>query len=229
MLTQLFLASAFTALESYLLGSLLFGVLISKLVYHDDVRLHGSGNAGMTNVLRTYGKAAAVFTTVGDVGKSFLAVQIGRMIFDALVGSAGTDFQPMIQPICGAYLAAIFCTLGHSRPVFFGFRGGKGVLVGAGAALATEPMVCLMLILVFLVEFAVTRIVSLGSIIIAGLYPIVTLCYWVWRGIDLPSLVFITVCCVMMGIYVIWLHRSNIQRLRSGTEYRFGEKKKTGR
>ena len=104
--------------------------------------------------------------------------------------------------------------------------GGKGVLVGAGAALATEPIACLVLLVIFLVEVAITHIVSLGSIIIAALYPVLTLCYWLWKGTDAASLVFITVCCVLMGAYVIWLHRSNIQRLKNGTEYRFGEKKK---
>lgn len=126
-------ACLLTALQAYLLGSLLFGVLVSKLFYHDDVRLHGSGNAGMTNVLRTYGKLPAVITTIGDVGKSVVAVKLGQFIFDSLLSGTGADFQPLLQPICGAYLAAIFCMLGHSKPVFFGLRGGKGVLVGAGA------------------------------------------------------------------------------------------------
>ena len=85
---------------------------------------------------------------------------------------------------------------------------------------------CLVLLVIFLVEVAITHIVSLGSIIIAALYPVLTLCYWLWKGADAASLVFITVCCVLMGAYVIWLHRSNIQRLKNGTEYRFGEKKK---
>ena len=102
-------ACLLTALQAYLLGSLLFGVLVSKLFYHDDVRLHGSGNAGMTNVLRTYGKLPAVITTIGDVGKSVVAVKLGQFIFASLLSGAGADFQPLLQPICGAYLAAIFC------------------------------------------------------------------------------------------------------------------------
>ena len=98
-------ACLLTALQAYLLGSLLFGVLVSKLFYHDDVRLHGSGNAGMTNVLRTYGKLPAVITTIGDVGKSVVAVKLGQFIFDSLLSGTGADFQPLLQPICGAYLA----------------------------------------------------------------------------------------------------------------------------
>ena len=215
MVKNILLACVLTAAGGYLLGSILFGVLISKVMYNDDVRNHGSGNAGMTNVLRTYGKLPAVITTIGDVGKSVVAVKLGQFIFDSLLSGTGADFQPLLQPICGAYLAAIFC-----------MRGGKGVLVGAGAALATEPIACLVLLVIFLVEVAITHIVSLGSIIIAALYPVLTLCYWLWKGTDAASLVFITVCCVLMGAYVIWLHRSNIQRLKNGTEYRFGEKKK---
>ena len=133
-------ACLLTAGSAYLLGSLLFGVLVSKIMYKDDVRQHGSGNAGMTNVLRTYGKLPAVLTTIGDVGKSVVAVNLGRFFFDALLSGTGAGWQNPLDPVCGAYLAAIFCMIGHSRPLFFGFKGGKGVLVGAGAALATEPL-----------------------------------------------------------------------------------------
>lgn len=217
-------ACLLTALGGYLLGSILFGVLISKVLYNDDVRSHGSGNAGMTNVLRTYGKLAAVLTTLGDVGKSVAAVRLGRLLFTALLGG-----QTALDPVCGAYLAAIFCMIGHSRPVFFGFKGGKGVLVGAGAALATEPLVCAVLLGIFLVEFAITRIVSLGSIIIAALYPVATLINLLAHGADAATVAFSTVCCTIMAAMVIWLHRSNIERLKNGTEYRFGKKKNSSK
>lgn len=217
-------ACLLTALSGYLLGSILFGVLISKVLYNDDVRGHGSGNAGMTNVLRTYGKLAAVLTTLGDVGKSVAAVRLGRLLFTALLGG-----QTALDPVCGAYLAAIFCMIGHSRPLFFGFKGGKGVLVGAGAALATEPLVCAVLLGIFLVEFAITRIVSLGSIIIAALYPVATLIHLLAHGADAATVAFSTVCCAIMAAMVIWLHRSNIERLKNGTEYRFGEKKNSSK
>ena len=222
-------ACLLTALGGYLLGSILFGVLISKVLYNDDVRSHGSGNAGMTNVLRTYGKLAAVLTTLGDVGKSVAAVNLGRFIFDALLSGTGASWQNLLDPVCGAYLAAIFCMIGHSRPVFFGFKGGKGVLVGAGAALATEPLVCAVLLGIFLVEFAITRIVSLGSIIIAALYPVATLINLLAHGADAATVAFSTVCCAIMAAMVIWLHRSNIERLKNGTEYRFGEKKNSSK
>ena len=225
MIFNILLACVLTAAGGYLLGSILFGVLISKVIYNDDVRNHGSGNAGMTNVLRTYGKMPAVFTTLGDVGKSVAAVNLGRFIFGALLSGTGAAWQNPLDPVCGAYLAAIFCMIGHSRPIFFGFKGGKGVLVGAGAALATEPLVCAVLLAIFLIEVAVTRIVSLGSIIIAALYPVGTLINLIARGANAATIVFSTICCVIMAAMVIWLHRSNIERLKNGTEYRFGQKK----
>ena len=221
MIVNILLACVLTAAGGYLLGSILFGVLISKVMYNDDVRNHGSGNAGMTNVLRTYGKLPAVITIIGDVGKGVLATCLGRLLFMSLIGT-----DSLLDPVCGAYLAAIFCMIGHSRPLYFGFKGGKCVLVGAGAALSISPLVCLILLVVFLVQFAFSRIVSLGSIMVAALFPVVTLIYWLLMEASAPTLVFSTICCVIMAAMVIWLHRSNITRLKNGTEYRFGSKKK---
>lgn len=216
---KLIAACILVAAEAYLLGSIVFGILISKHFCHDDVRTHGSGSAGMTNMLRNYGKAAGAATAVGDVAKGAVAVILGRLIFAWMLPGTG------IEPVCGAYLAGIFAVIGHTLPVYFGFKGGKGVLVGAGAILATSPVVVLALLIVFLIEFAITRIVSLGSIIVAGLYPILAIVYWAWQGASLPSLVFIGVCAAIMGGMVIYMHRSNIQRLKDGTEYRFIKKK----
>lgn len=213
------LAIVLVALVGYLLGSIVFGVLISKALYHDDVRTHGSGSAGMTNMIRNYGKMAGALTAIGDVAKGVAAVFVASWLFRVLLPDSA------IEPMAGAYIAGIFAVIGHTKPVWFGFKGGKGVLVGAGVALATGPVVCVVLVLVFAVEFAITRIVSLGSIIVAGLYPIFAILFWYWRGANLPSLIIIGVCAVIMGVMVIYMHRSNIQRLRDGTEYRFTKKK----
>ena len=219
MVFKLIVACILVMIEAYLLGSIVFGILISKHFCHDDVRTHGSGSAGMTNMLRNYGKAAGAGTAVGDVAKGAVAVILGRLIFAWMLPGTG------IEPVCGAYLAGIFAVIGHTLPVYFDFKGGKGVLVGAGAILATSPVVVLALLIIFLIEFAITRIVSLGSIIVAGLYPILAIVYWAWQGANLPSLVFIGVCAAIMGGMVIYMHRSNIQRLKDGTEYRFTKKK----
>ena len=114
------LIAAATILQAYLLGSVDTGILVSKFVYHDDVRNHGSGAAGMTNMLRTFGKKAAAMTATGDVLKGVLAVCIGRWLFHMLPADAG------VSPYLGVYLAAIFAVLGHLYPLYFGFKGGKG-------------------------------------------------------------------------------------------------------
>ena len=209
------LASLVILLLGYFLGCLNGSVMVSHFIIKDDVRQHGSGNAGLTNFYRTYGAKYALGVILFDMGKTVIACLIGGAAFDYLAG----DWM------LGVLLGGLGCELGHMFPVFFGFKGGKGVLVGAGAALATEPLVCAVLLAIFLIEVAVTRIVSLGSIIIAALYPVGTLINLIARGANAATIVFSTVCCVIMAAMVIWLHRSNIERLKNGTEYRFGQKK----
>lgn len=200
---------AIIAVCAYLLGSLSFAIIVSKVTLGKDIRNYGSGNAGLTNAYRTMGAKKTLFVLLGDIAKGAAAVSVGW----ALGGPVGK------------LTAGIFVILGHMFPLYFGFKGGKGVLVGAGAALATEPLVCAVLLAIFLIEVAVTRIVSLGSIIIAALYPVGTLINLIARGANLPTILFSTICCVIMAAMVIWLHRSNIERLKNGTEYRFGQKK----
>ena len=202
--------------QAYLLGSIDFGVVVSRLLFKEDVRSRGSGNAGTTNILRTYGKKAAALTLAGDMGKGALAVLIGRLLFGA--------FLPVPDAaVYGAHLAAIAATCGHLWPVWFGFKGGKGVAVAAGAILASQPVVVAALAVVFFALAFSTRIVSLSSITVAVLYPVFT-ALWCWyRG---GVIWFPTLCAAIMGALVVWMHRANIQRLRNGTEYKFGEKKK---
>ena len=215
------LIAAATILQAYLLGSVDTGILVSKFVYHDDVRNHGSGAAGMTNMLRTFGKKAAAMTATGDVLKGVLAVCIGRWLFHMLPADAG------VSPYLGVYLAAIFAVLGHLYPLYFGFKGGKGVLVAAGAILAIQPVLLPFLAIIFLVCLIPTGMVSLGSITMAAAYPVLTLVYSLMRGLPTQDVVVCTVGAAIMGGMVIWMHRSNIQRIRDGKEYRFGQKHKS--
>ena len=202
-----FLIVLAVAAEAYLLGSVDTGILVSKYLYHDDVRTHGSGAAGMTNMLRTFGKKAAALTAVGDVLKGVVAVCLGRWLFGHLPADAA------VSPYLGVYLAAILAVVGHSKPIYFGFKGGKGVLVAAGAILA--------------VQLVPTGMVSLGSITMAAAYPVLTLVYSLMRGLPTQDVVVCTVGAAIMGGMVIWMHRSNIQRIRDGKEYRFGQKHKS--
>lgn len=199
------------AVLAYLIGSLDFGILLSKKLYKDDIRTHGSGNAGTTNMLRTFGGKAAGLTVLGDLGKGAAATLLGRF----LAGLTSADPE---AALVGAYIAAFCAVIGHLWPVWFHFKGGKGVATAAGAILATAPPVLLALAVVFFAEFFMFRMTSLCSITVAALYPVFTALYCWYRGADLA---FPTVCAAILGALVIWMHRSNIRRLRNGTEYKF--------
>ena len=206
---------AVAAVTAYLLGSIDFGIIVSKCLYKDDIRNHGSGNAGSTNILRTFGKKAALLTVIGDIGKGALATLLGRFLLSHFVHS--------MFGIYGAYLAAFCAVCGHLWPIWFKFKGGKGVATAAGAILATAPPVVLALAVVFFATFFLSRMVSLCSILAAVAYPIFT-ALWSWyNGYDVG---FTTFCAAVMAALVIWMHRSNIQRIKNGTEYKFGKKKK---
>ena len=218
MMTLLIVLAA--AAQAYLLGSVDTGILISKYLYHDDVRSHGSGAAGMTNMLRTFGKKAAALTAVGDVLKGVAAVCIGRWLFGFLPENAA------VSPYLGVYMTAILAVVGHSKPIYFGFKGGKGVLVAGGAILAIQPILLPVLAAIFLLCLIPTGMVSLGSITMAASYPVLTLIYGLLKGFAMGDLIVCVVGAAVMGGMVIWMHRANIQRIREGKEYRFGSKHK---
>lgn len=196
---------ALCAVCGYLLGSLNFGVIISKYKYHEDVRSKGSGNAGTTNMMRTYGKSAAVFTLVGDMSKAVVAVMLGTLFNGNM----------------GAYLAALLCVVGHAYPVFFKFKGGKGVAVTAAALLCLNPIVFAILLLIFVIVVAFTKYVSLASIMCMLVYPLIL---YRMSGSQLDAIPM--VCAILNSALVIFLHRSNIKRLMEGTENKFSFKSK---
>lgn len=204
--------TAIIALIAYLLGSISFAIIVSRIYAHDDVRKYGSKNAGMTNILRTYGKVPAFFTLLGDFLKGVLAVLIGRWIF-SVMGITAFD---------AGYVAGFFALLGHLYPVYFGFKGGKGVLTSLGIILVVNPLVFFILLIIFLPILFITKIVSLISITGALLYPVVTLV------VDLclrkPAL-FDVLFAALFSVIVIYKHKDNIRRLLNGTEKRIGEKK----
>lgn len=184
----------------YLLGSIPFGVLASK-VLGKDVRRYGSGNIGATNVLRVLGIPAAVVVLAGDIGKGLLAMFLAKRI---LVN----QWTVML-----AGLAAI---AGHNWSIFLGFKGGKGVATSLGVALMLSPALTAAVILVFVFVVATTRYVSLGSVLAAALAPFIS------YALDLPA--GIIVFSVVAGAFIVIRHWKNIQRIRAGTEHRLGEK-----
>lgn len=193
-----------TAIAAYLLGSLNSAIIISKWKFKQDIRSFGSGNAGLTNMHRVYGKEGAVLTLVGDIAKQIVAVLIGAI----LVGRYG------------AYLAGGFCMLGHIFPVYYRFKGGKGVLTAATMILIIDPIIFAVLFIIFAVVLLITRYVSLASIIAAFTYPAaITVAYGSAHIFELCFALFI-------GAMVIFMHRTNLYRLFNGTESKFSFHKK---
>ncbi len=197
-------ALLFCAAAAYLLGSLNFAVILSKVFFKDDIRKYGSGNAGATNMVRTYGKKWGIITFICDGLKAAVAV-VGAML---LMGEGG------------AYIAALFAILGHIFPVYYKFKGGKGVVVAAISILCLNPIVFGVLVILFVALVAMSKYISLGSIICAFFYPMILSAFSSGRGFVS------TVISILIAVIVIVMHRSNIKRLRDRTENKIGQKKK---
>jgi len=195
---------ALTLLVSYLLGCFNGSVMTSHFIIRDDVRQHGSGNAGLTNFYRTYGARYALCVIVCDMGKTVLACLIGGYLMHWVVG----DWT------LGLLIAGIGCELGHMFPVFFGLRGGKGILSGGVLVLLLDWRVALIAWGLFAVLWLTTRYVSLGSIAATASMPVSVFLLmghnWLY-----------TVLSAAIAALVIWCHRGNIQRLLTGTEKKF--------
>ncbi len=202
---------------SYLLGSINSAIIISKLMYRDDVRKHGSGNAGLTNMLRTYGKGAAALVLVGDMLKSVFAV-----LFAALIFGFGYEHAICTSEFC--YVAGLFAVLGHIFPVYYQFKGGKGVLSTATVALVLTPIPFAVLLLVFIGIVAMSKYVSLGSVSVAVLYPVLVNGYINFLGAYNPPLVAIST--IILAILIVWCHRENLKRIGERTERKLSFKKK---
>lgn len=195
---------------AYFLGSLNFAVIISKVKFHEDIRKYGSGNAGMTNMLRTYGKAAAAFTLLGDAAKAAVSVMIGTL----LCGEAG------------AYIAGLCCVIGHSFPIYYGFKGGKGIVVTAMTILCLNWLAFVILFAIFVLLVATTKYLSLGSIIGMLLYPLMLNRLYPFTHGGMSEGAVPSIVSILNAALVIWLHRENLKRLWKGNENKFSLKKK---
>ena len=204
-LTAVTIAFVFLVIAaSYLLGSVNVSIIISKKFYGEDIREFGSGNAGMTNVMRTYGKKMAALTFGGDFLKAVIASLVGRLFLGFF----------------GAYLAGFFCFLGHIFPCFYKFKGGKGIVTAAAMVLMTDWRIFLILIAVFVLIVVLTKFISLGSVVGLAFYPFVLDRMWGIFGYgNKPRIVIIFAIGVM--ILGIWGHRKNIKRIIDHKENKF--------
>jgi glycerol-3-phosphate acyltransferase PlsY len=207
------LASLIIVAASYLLGSIPTGYLLIRFFRHQDIRSVGSGNIGATNVLRSGGKGLGAVTFLLDVLKGCASVYLGALLGVLLAPSAPVRNMQALAALCAV--------LGHMFPVWLGFKGGKGVATGFGVFLVAAPWAALAAIGVFAIVLAISRYVSLASIVGAACYPIFALL--LIRG-DRPW--FFIAVQFAVAFLVIAKHHQNIRRLLTGTESRFGAKKR---
>ena len=205
---------------AYLLGSINSAIIISKVISHDDIRRHGSGNGGTTNMLRTFGAKAALLTLLFDMLKTVLAVGIAGFLFgfQYVVGAVS------VSELC--YIAGICAVIGHVFPIYHKGKGGKGVLCAATMGLMLSPLLFLALLLIFVLIVATTKYVSLGSVVSVGLYPVVLHAFIkvLYPTAALSGL--ITVTTIALALLIGWCHRGNLKRVMEHTERKISFKKK---
>lgn len=213
----------------YLIGSLNFAIIFSEKIYHNDVRQHGSGNAGGTNMLRTYGKKAGLMTVLCDMAKAAVGVLIGYLFFPFFIMGGGK------------LIAGFFVILGHIFPLYFHFRGGKGIAPTGMVILLASPPTAGILFLLFVVLIAITKYVSLGSVMAMLIYP------YLYNRLEtffisinqkngvyteaesmlrMQSVAIGTIMAILIAALVVFMHRENINRLRLGKESKISFKKK---
>lgn len=225
-ISRLILPGVISTIIGYLLGSISFSILLTRIYKKEDIRKYGSGNAGATNVLRSVGKLPAALTFILDFLKCALSVTIGYLILSYASKQIGAS-ETMAQ--IGKYAGGIGCILGHIFPVYFGFKGGKGVATSAALIALVDWRVFIPVFSVFIIAMIIKKIVSLGSIAAAISYPVFTfLVVFLFDYVNSPInsngtmsgayLVCVSLAaCIISGI-IIFSHRSNLKRLISGEE-----------
>ena len=191
-------------LAAYLIGSINSAIIVSKIMLHDDIRKYGSGNAGATNALRTLGKKGAIPVVIGDLLKAVIAILFAKLICS--------------DSSLAVYIAGIGVVLGHNFPIYFGFRGGKGILVSLVAILFADPKIGLIAAVSAILIMAITKYVSLGSVSGAVIFLVLGLTF---RFGD----VYFCIFAAIISLLAIIRHKTNIQRLLNGTESKLSFKK----
>lgn len=214
------LCIAVTAIAAYLFGSLNSALLVCRIFKHDDIRKYGSKSAGLTNVLRVYGKGLALVTLLCDLFKGIVAVVLARLIvtnvFDVLFFGDNLFI---------GYVAGICVVLGHVFPLYYGFKGGKGVLTACTTMLAVDPLTTLLCLAVFIIIVSITKYVSLGSMVATIAYPIFTAIMQSLRGYD--GVWLNVIFAAMFPVLIVYKHKANIIRLKNHEENKLSFKSKS--
>ena len=210
---DLWIPAVLVAVVAYLMGCFNGAVIVSKYILRNDVRKHGSGNAGLTNFHRVFGGPLTAVVILCDVLKAVLAVLLGAWAAKHLL------MDESIVIVLGKYWAALFCLLGHMFPCMFHFKGGKGILSGGTIALMVDWRIALVVWGGFIVLVVLTRYVSLGSVWAGASFP-----YATWFCFPEPIIVVLSFLC---GGLVVFMHRANIKRLIQGNENKFSFHKKS--
>ena len=201
------------AVIAYAIGSVNFSIILSKKIAGFDVREKGSGNAGTTNMLRSVGKGPAALTLVLDILKGIVAILIAKYLVSNIV--EGINVAILVQ------IAGFFLVLGHTFPMFFGFKGGKGVATALGVLLMSNPLIGVICLVFALAVMALTRMVSLGSIMAAVLFPVLTI--FITENYVADGYNYI-IFGIAMAVLVVFNHRANLKRIYNGTENRLSFK-----
>lgn len=210
------LTAVIAGILSYLIGSVNFSIILSKIVSGEDIRNSGSGNAGATNMLRTHGKKLAALTLILDVLKGIVCVVLAEIFVSRVSG----EYKAALDNLCLPYIAGLCAVLGHNFPVYFGFRGGKGVATSLGVVMVLDWKVGLIVMIISLAVMAATRYVSLGSVLGGALFVIVKI---IKDAVTHDVRPVGMVCVIIMGALLIIRHRANIKRLLNGTENKLGK------
>ena len=211
------------AVGAYLIGSINFSIILSKLISGKDIRESGSGNAGATNMLRTYGKKMGVITLILDVLKGVVCIAIANIYTNHVLADSIDSYSAVFQNIYLSYIVGLCVVLGHNFPLYFKFKGGKGVATSLGVVLMLDWRIGLLIGICAIAVMAITRYVSFGSILGGIAFVVGELVKMAvageWNVIKL-------MCVVLIGGMLVARHHANITRLLNGTENKLGAKKK---
>ena len=220
------------AVAAYFISSVNTSIIVTRIVIHKDIRTLGSGNAGFTNVLRCVGKIPAVITFVGDFLKGVISVLIAYLLMLGVTDANAELYQGYIM-----YIAGLFAVIGHTCPIYYKFKGGKGVVTTAAVMLMTDWRVLIVALFVFVLVFSITKIISVCALANAIVYPISVIALKLLdfngilsfmaptKNVTLPFAVFTAFTALIISVIVIIRHKDNIKRLMNGTEKKITAKK----